>query len=167
MLYNMASTDPVLPVEGNGGQQGLWISRLNVLVHLKSELRDLGLVYQVMECNALWDKIGRIWPGVAYNGAVFVKVRRYDRLGPYLSLHYLFRAALSLSVRLEHSKIKVPCKHESGQKRSIHIQYETLQRDMTNYGHITHSISNSGQFSTGTPEKATYVLWRHLVAYTS
>jgi len=36
---------------------------------------------------------------------------------------------------------------------------------MTNYGHIWHSIANSDQFSTSAPEKATYDLWRQLVAY--
>jgi len=41
-----------------------------------------------LECTALWDMIGRIWSGVAFNGPVFVRVSRYDRLGPYLSLHY-------------------------------------------------------------------------------
>jgi len=38
---------------------------------------------------------------------------------------------------------------------------------MTNYGHIWHIISNSDQFSVCVPEKATYVLWRNLVADTA
>jgi len=59
-LNNMASTGPVLPVVGNGGQLLPRISSLNELVHFKVELMDLGLVYQVMECKALLDKIGRI-----------------------------------------------------------------------------------------------------------
>jgi len=33
---------------------------------------------------------------------------REDRLGSYLSLHYLFRAILALSVRFDHIKVKVP-----------------------------------------------------------
>jgi len=40
--------------------------------------------------KALLDRIGRIWSNVAYSGPVFVIVSRYDRLGPYLSLHNLF-----------------------------------------------------------------------------
>jgi len=63
---------------------------LNELVHLKAELRDLGIVYQVITCRALLDKIGQIGSKVAYNGAVFVTVPRYGRLGIYSSLHYLF-----------------------------------------------------------------------------
>jgi len=35
------------------------------------------------------------------------------------------------------------------------------------YGHIWHSISNSEQFPTSAPEKATYHLWRQLVVYTA
>jgi len=56
----MASTGPVLPVVGNGG--GLWstITSLNNLVHFMAELRDLGLLYQVIACTALSDKIGQI-----------------------------------------------------------------------------------------------------------
>jgi len=83
----MASTGPVLPVVGNGGQLLSRISIFNELVRNKSELRDFGLVYQVMECKALWYKIGRILSDVAYNGPVFVIVSRCDRLGPYLSLY--------------------------------------------------------------------------------
>jgi len=79
-----------------------------VFVPLKSELRDLGLVYQVMECKALLDKIGRIWPNVAYNDPVFVIVSRYDRLGLYLSLYCLFRSILALSVRFDQIKFNVP-----------------------------------------------------------
>jgi len=52
-----------------------------------AELRDLCLVYQVMECKAPLDRIGRILSNVAYNGSVFVTVSIDDRLGPYLSLH--------------------------------------------------------------------------------
>jgi len=167
ILHNNASTGPVWPVLCYGGQLWSRMSCLNDLVHFKSVLRDLGLVYQVTECNALWDKIGRIWSGVAYNGNVFVTVSRFDRLVPCLSLYYLLWAALSLSVRLDYNNIKVPFKRESSQKRSIIIQYETLQPDMTNYGLIRDSISNSDQYSTGAPEKATYGLWLHLVAYTS
>jgi len=56
----MASTGSVRLVVGNASQVGSRISSLNELVHVKSELRDLGLVYQVMECKALLDRIGRI-----------------------------------------------------------------------------------------------------------
>jgi len=54
ILHNMASTGPVWPVVGNGGQQWSWISSLNALVHFKAELRDLGTIYQVIACTALW-----------------------------------------------------------------------------------------------------------------
>jgi len=118
----MASTGPVWTVLGNGGRLWSRISSLNELVHFKAELWVLGLVFQVIACMALRDKIGRIWSSVAYNGPVFVIVSRYDRLRPYLSLHYVFWAALALSVRLEHNKIKVSGKSESGQKWSIIIQ---------------------------------------------
>jgi len=163
----MAFTGPVCSVVSNAVQVRSGMSSLMELVHFKAELWDLVLVYQVIACTALWDEIGQIGSKVAYNGPVFVPVPRYDILGPYLSLHYLFWAVLSLSVRLEHNKVKVPCKRESCQKRSIIIQYETLQRDMSNYGHIRHSISNSDQFSTRAPERPSYGLWRHLVADTA
>jgi len=45
---------------------------------------------------------------VDYNGALFIIVPRYDRLGSYLSLYYLFRAIFALSDRFDHIKIKVP-----------------------------------------------------------
>jgi len=104
---------------------------------------------------------------MAYNGPVVFIVSRFERLGSYLSLYYLLCVVFSLSVRFDHIKVKVPCKRESDQKRSIIIQYELLQRDMTNYGHTRHSISNSDQFSTIAPGKATYGLWPHLVADTA
>jgi len=47
-------------------------------------MRNLGLVYQVMEWKALLDKIGRIWCNVAYDCPVFLKVSRYDILGPFV-----------------------------------------------------------------------------------
>jgi len=49
----MASTGTACPVVGIGGQLWSRISSLKELVHFKAELRDLGLVYQVMECKAL------------------------------------------------------------------------------------------------------------------
>jgi len=49
----MASTGPVWPNVGNGGQIWSRISSLNELVHVKAELRDLGLVYQVIASTAL------------------------------------------------------------------------------------------------------------------
>jgi len=143
------------------------ISSLQELVHFKSELRDLGLVYQDMECKALLEKICRIWSNVAYNDPVFVIVSRYDRLGPYVSLNYLFCAALALSVRFDHIKVKLPGKNESGQKWSIIIQNVLSKRGVTNCGHIWPSIANSDQFSTSATAKDAYDLWRHLVADTA
>jgi len=161
----MASTGPVLPVAGNGCQLLSRISSLIEVVHFKAELRDLGLVYQVILCTAVWDKFGLISSKVAYNGPIFVTVPRYDRLGLYLSLHIHFSAVMWLSDMFDHISIKAKHKRESGQKRSIMKQYQPLWRDMKNYGHIRHRISNADQFSTSAPEKATYVLWRHLVVY--
>jgi len=163
----MASTGPVWPVVGNGGQLWSWISSVHALVHVKSELRDLGTVYQVIACRALWDKIGQFWSKMTDNIPVFVIVSRYDRLGPYLSLYYLFWAVLWHSVSFDHIKFKVPGKRESGQKWSIIIQNVLSKRGVSNCGHIWHRISYSEQFSASASEKATYGLWRHLVAYTS
>jgi len=148
----MASTGPVWPLVEYDDQLWWRITSLNELVHVKSDLRGLGLVYQVMVCKALLDKIGRIWSNVTYNGPVFGIVSRYDRLGPYLSLYYLFWAVLALSVRFDHIKVEVLCKGESGHKWSIIKQYDPLWRDMTNYGHIRHRISITDQFSTSAPE---------------
>jgi len=69
---------------------------LNDLVHFKAKLNDLGLVYQDTACMTLCDKIGQISSKVAYNGRVFVRVSRYDMLGPCLSLYYHFLAILPL-----------------------------------------------------------------------
>jgi len=63
---------------------------------------------------------------VACNGAVFATVPRYDRLGPCMSLHYLFGEVLALSVMFGHIKINVPDERESGQKLSVIIQYQAL-----------------------------------------
>jgi len=126
ILHNMASTGAVWPVVGNGGQLWSRISRLNALVHFKVELRDLGTVYQVTACTALWDRVGQNWSKMAYNVPVFVKVPRYVRLGPYLSLYYLFWAVLALSVMFDHISINETRQRESSQKYSIVIQYEPL-----------------------------------------
>jgi len=88
---------------------------LSELAHFKVELRYLGLVYQVIACTALWDKIGQISSKVSCNGPVFVTVSWYDRLGPYMSLHYLFWAVLARSVMLDHITIKEPRKDASDQ----------------------------------------------------
>jgi len=80
-----------------------------------AELRDLSLIYQVIACTALWDRIGQILSKVAYNGLVCVIVSTYDKFGPYLSLYYLFWAILALYVKFDHITIKVPRKRESGQ----------------------------------------------------
>jgi len=53
ILHNMASTGSVRLDVGNASQLWSGISSLNELVHPKLELRDLGLVYQVMEFKAL------------------------------------------------------------------------------------------------------------------
>jgi len=84
-----------------------------------------------------------------------------------LNLHNLFLADFGLSVMFDHISIKETHKRESGQKLSIIQQYEPLWRDMKNYGLIRHRISNTDQFSTSAPEKATYGLCRHLVADTA
>jgi len=157
----------VWPAIGNSGQPCSRITSLQGLVQYMSELRDLALVYHVMSCKAFWDKIGQIWSNVAYNGPVFVIVSRYDILGPCLSLYYHFCVLLALYVKFDHITIKVPGKREGGLKWTISIQYEPLKRDVTIYGHIRHNISNSEQFSTSAPEKATYGLWRLLVADTA
>jgi len=68
---------------------------------------------------------------------------------------------------IDHITFKEPRKRESDQKCYIIIQYEPLSRDMTNYGHIRHRISDTEQFSTSAPEKATYDFWRQVVAYTA
>jgi len=122
ILHNIASTGPVWPLVGNGGQQWSRDSSFKELVHFKSELWDLGLVYQVIACTTLWDKISRIWYNVAYSGPVFVTVSRYDRLRPILSLYYLFWTVLTDFVSYDYIKFQVPGKHENGQKWSIIIQ---------------------------------------------
>jgi len=81
---------------------------------------------------------------------------RGDILGSYLFLHYLFRVVLALSFMFDHILIKETLKRESGQKFSIIKQCESLWRDMKNYGHKRHRISNTYQFSTRAIEKATY-----------
>jgi len=65
---------------------------MNVLVHIKPELRNLVQIYQIKPYMALWDKIGQIWPKVEYNmgygsinqniGPTYVIVSRYDQLWP-------------------------------------------------------------------------------------
>jgi len=112
----MASTGPVWPVVGNGGQLWSRISSLNELVHFKAEFRYLGLVYQVIAYKALWDKIGQISSKVAYNVPLFVTMPRYDILGPYMSLNYPFGAVFARSVMFDHIKFNVPDERESGQK---------------------------------------------------
>jgi len=57
-----------------------------------------------------------------------------------------------------HISINETLKRESGQKWSIIKQYEPLWRDMTNYGNIRHRISNTDQFVTSAPERATFGL---------
>jgi len=57
-----------------------------------------------------------------------------------------FLSNLALYVKFNHITIKVPRKRGSGQRWSIIIQYQPLERDMTNYGHIRHRITNTDQF---------------------
>jgi len=122
----MASGDHVRLLVGNANQLWSRISSLNELFHFKTKLKNLGLVNQVTACTTLRDKIGQISSKVAYNVPVFVTVPRYNRLGPYLFLYCLICAVLSLSVRFDHIKVKVPGKRESGQKWSRIIQCEPL-----------------------------------------
>jgi len=136
ILHNMSSTCPVWPAVGIGGQQWSRISSLNELVHFKAKLRDLGLLYQVMECKALLDKFGQVSSKVEYKGTVFVTVARYDRLGPYLSLHYIFWAVLALSVMFHHITNKEQRKRESVQECFIIIQNVLSERVVTNCCHI-------------------------------
>jgi len=122
ILHTMASTGPVWPVVGNGGQLWSRISCLIEIVHFKAELMDLGLVYELIPCTALWDEIGQISSKMAYNGREFVTLSRHDRIGPYLSLHNHFWEVLGFSVMFDHIQYKVPGKRQSGQKWSIIIQ---------------------------------------------
>jgi len=135
-----------------------WFSPLQFRIEgPRSSISDYGM-------KALWDKIGQISSKVAYNCRVFVTVSRYDGLVPSLSLHNLFWEVLWFSVVFDHILIKETRKRECGQQWFIIIQYVLLSRGVTNCGHIWTSIANSDQFSTSAPEKATYELWRHLVA---
>jgi len=165
MLHNMVSSGPMWPLVDNGGQLWSRISSLNELVHFKAGLRDLCLVYQAMAFTAVWDKICKNRSKVAYNRTTVVTVPIYDRLGPYFSLHFLFWAVLSLSVRFDHITIKETHKREIGQKSSIIIQNVLPLRGVTNCGHIWHSITNSDQLSPSATEKARYDFRRQLVAY--
>jgi len=70
---------------------------MNDLVHIKAEVGDLGLRYQVMAGMALWGKIEQIWPKVAHIGSIYVLVARYDQYWPYLCLHFLFWPISTLS----------------------------------------------------------------------
>jgi len=125
-LHNTVSNGPVWPHFVNGDH--VWSSMLsmNDLVLIEAEVRNLGLIYQIMADMARWGKIKQIWPKVAYNGAIFIIVFRYDRLGPYLSLYYLFCAILALSFRFDPIAFKVPDNRECGQRWSIMIQYVLL-----------------------------------------
>jgi len=87
-LHNMASNGPVWPVLVIDDQFWSRISSMNEIVHLKAELRNLGLTYQIMVDMALWYKIEQIWLKVAYKSPVYALVSRYVKLWPYLSLYY-------------------------------------------------------------------------------
>jgi len=132
---------------------------------LRGRIGYPSLVYQVIACAALWDKIGQISSIMFYNGPGFFTVSRYDRLGPYRSLHYLFWAVLPLYVKFDHITINEPRKRECDQKWSIIIRNDLSQRGVTNCGRIWPSIADSGPFSTSATEKATYDSRRQLVAY--
>jgi len=58
----------------------------------------------------------------------------------------------------DHISVKETLKRKSGHKWSIKKQHEPLGRNMTNYGHIRHRISNADKFSTSATEKAMYGL---------
>jgi len=123
-LHYKTYKGPVWPHLVNGDYAWSRIWSMNDLVHIQAEV-SIGLRYQVMAEMVLWCKIEQIWSYVAYNGPIFVIVSRYDRLGPYLPLCYLFWAILALSIRFDHFAIKVPGKRENYQKWSI-IQYVLL-----------------------------------------
>jgi len=69
-----------------------------------------------------------------------------------------FLTVLALYVMFDHITINEPRKRKCDQKWSIIIQNDLSSRGVTNYGHIRHSIANSGQFSTSATENATYDL---------
>jgi len=86
---------------------------MNDLVHIETEVRNLGLKYQNMAGMAFWGKIGEIRPKVAYNSPIYVLVVRYDKFWPYLCLHYQFWPFSILSGMFDHIAIKMPsCSNE-------------------------------------------------------
>jgi len=52
-------------------------------IHIESEVRNLGLIYQVMAGMARWGKIEQIWPKVVWNGQMYILVAIYDKFCPY------------------------------------------------------------------------------------
>jgi len=110
VIAYMASNSPVCPLLVNGDHVCSRIWSMNDLVHIEAEVRYLGLRYQVIADMALWGKIEQIWPKVAYNGPIYVRVARYVKFWPYECLHYQFWSISTLSCRFDHIAIKMPCK---------------------------------------------------------
>jgi len=107
----MASNVPVRLVVGNAIQLLSRTSSLNGLVNFKAQLKTLGQLYQGTECTTLSDKMCQISSKVAYIGPLFVIVPRHDKLGPYMSLYYLFEQFWDfLSGLILRSKCKVSVK---------------------------------------------------------
>jgi len=109
-LRNTHYNGPVWPHIVNDDHVCSRIWRLNDLVLIDAEERNLGLRNQIMACMALWGKIEQIWPKMTYNGPINVVVAIYDKLWPYLCLHYQFLPTPSLSGRFDHIAIKIPSK---------------------------------------------------------
>jgi len=63
---------------------------LNDVGHIEAELKKLDLKYLVMAGMAHSGRFAQIMPKVAYNGAIYVLVSRYDKFWPYFCLHYQF-----------------------------------------------------------------------------
>jgi len=95
-LCNTAPNGPVWPHLVNGDHVCSRIWSMNDLVYMETEVRNLGLRYQIMASIALWSKIEQILSKVAYNGLIYVLVMRYDKFWPYLCLHYHFRLISTL-----------------------------------------------------------------------
>jgi len=74
---------------------------MNKLVHIKAKLRNLDQVYQIMSW-ALWDKIGQIWPEVAYYDPIYIVMPRYDQSWLYLPLFYQFWSILPHFIMFGH-----------------------------------------------------------------
>jgi len=162
----MALTGPVWPLVDNGGQLWSRISSLQELDHFKAELRDHGLLYQVIACTALRDKIGQIWSKKAYNGPVFVIVSSYIRLGHicaciiFLEQFWHFLSGL----------IILRWKCQVARKWPEIVHNHTICPVIERYDQLWPHLTEYIQFwsiSTSATEKATYDLCRQPLAYTA